>query len=264
MAALRLVCYREPAGLTERETWLELENVSKHFGGLHAVREVNLRLGPGDRHGILGPNGAGKTTLFNLITGVLPISGGQIRLFGRDISKWKVHRRVGLGIARTYQVTSLFPRLSVLDNVLLAVQGLRKMKMVMFRPLSRYREVYDRTEELLTNAGFWEKRDVQVQNLSHGEQRQLEIVLGLASDPKVVLLDEPSAGLATGESQEMVEFLNSLDPNIAFLIIEHDLDVLFDVVSRIGVLHFGELLMEGPNEQIRNDPKVQEIYLGKE
>ncbi|MFQ5898747.1 MAG: ABC transporter ATP-binding protein [Candidatus Methylomirabilia bacterium] len=249
--------------MAEAERWLELRNVSKHFGGLHAVEGVNLSLGPGERKGILGPNGAGKTTLFNLISGVLPVTSGEIRLFGENVTGWAVHRRVALGMARTFQITSLFPRLSALDNVLLAVQGLRQMKMVMFRPLSRYEEVFDKAENLLTQAGFWHLRNQQVRNLSHGEQRQLEIVLALSSDPKVLLLDEPSAGLATGESQEMAQFLNSLDPNIAILIIEHDLDVLFGVVSHISVLYYGELLTEGPSETIRKDPRVQEIYLGK-
>ncbi len=249
--------------MAEEEPRLELRNVSKQFGGLHAVEEVNMRLQAGDRRGILGPNGAGKTTLFHLITGVLPVSSGEIRLFGQDVTTWPTHRRVALGMARTFQITSLFPRLSVLDNVLLAVQGLRPMKMVMFKPLSRYKDVYGKAEGLLERANFWHLRDQQVRNLSHGEQRQLEVVLGLASEPKVLLLDEPSAGLATGESREMARFLNSLDPDLSILIIEHDLDVLFGVVSHIAVLHYGKLLTEGPSEEVRNDPQVQEIYLGK-
>lgn len=249
--------------MAEEEFWLELDSITKQFGGLTAVDDVSLRLGPGDRRGILGPNGAGKTTLFHLITGVLPLTSGRIMLFGNDVSDWATHRRVALGISRTFQITSLFPKMSVMDNVVLAVQGLRKMKMVMFKPLSRFREVHEKTEELLTEAGFWDKRDQEVRNLSHGEQRQLEIVLALASDPRVLLLDEPTAGLATGESREMAEFLKSLDPNIAILIIEHDLDVIFEVASHISVLHYGKLLTEGPAEEIRNDPRVQEIYLGK-
>ncbi len=249
--------------MAETETWLELSGVTKQFGGLTAVEDVVLRLGPGDRRGILGPNGAGKTTLFHLITGVLPVTSGQIRLFGRDVTGWPTHRRIALGMSRTFQITSLFPRLSVMDNVILAVQGLRKMKMVMLKPLSRYKEVFDKTEMLLTRAGFWEVRDHEVRNLSHGEQRQLEIILALASDPKVLLLDEPSAGLATGESHEMAEFLKSLDPGMAILIIEHDLDVIFEVASHISVLHYGKILVEGPSDQIRTDQQVQEIYLGK-
>jgi len=184
-------------------------------------------------------------------------------MYGEDVSEWNTHRRVALGMARTFQITSLFPKLSVQDNVVLAVLGLRKIKMVMFKPLSSYPEIFEKTEKLLTEAGFWELRDTEVGNLSHGEQRQLEIVLALASDPKVILLDEPSAGLATGESREMATFLKSLDPNIAILIIEHDLDVIFEVASHISVLHYGELLTDGPADQIRNDPQVREIYLGQ-
>ncbi|MDP6366595.1 MAG: ABC transporter ATP-binding protein [Nitrospinota bacterium] len=249
--------------MAETETALELKNVTKQFGGLMAVNDVTLRLGQGERRGILGPNGAGKTTLFHLITGVLPLTSGEVLMYGQDVSDWKTHRRVAMGMARTFQITSLFPRLSVMDNVILAVQGLRKMKMVMWRPLSSFTEVFEKTEQLLTQAGFWELKDTEVRNLSHGEQRQLEIVLALASDPKVLLLDEPSAGLATGESREMADFLKSLDPNISILIIEHDLDVIFEVASHISVLHYGELLTDGPADQIRNDPRVQEIYLGK-
>ena len=249
--------------MTNAQPGLELEGVTRRFGGLRAVEDVNLRLRAGERRGILGPNGAGKTTLFHLITGVLPLTSGRIRLFGRDVSGWPTHRRAALGMARTFQITSLFPKLTVLDNVLLAVQGLRKMKMAMLRPLSGYAEVYEKAEKLLGEVNFWHLRDQEVRSLSHGEQRQLEIVLALASDPKVLLLDEPSAGLATGESREMANFLKSLDPGIAILLIKHDLDVIFEVVSRISVLHYGEVLAEGPSEEIRSDPRVQEIYLGK-
>ncbi len=249
--------------MAESEAWLELSGVTKQFGGLTAVEDVALRLDSGDRRGILGPNGAGKTTLFHLITGVLPVTSGQVRMFGQDVTGWTTHNRVALGMARTFQITSLFPKLSVMDNVILAVQGLRKMKMVMFKPLSSYPEVFEKTEMLLKQAGFWEMRDTEVRNLSHGEQRQLEIVLALASDPKVLLLDEPSAGLATGESHEMAEFLKSLDPKIAILIIEHDLDVIFEVASHISVLHYGKVLVEGPAEEIRVNEQVKEIYLGQ-
>jgi branched-chain amino acid transport system ATP-binding protein len=253
----------ENIGLAESQYALELKGVTKQFGGLTAVNDVTIRLEPGERRGILGPNGAGKTTLFHLITGVLPLTSGEVRMYGEDVSEWNTHRRVALGMARTFQITSLFPKLSVQDNVVLAVLGLRKIKMVMFKPLSSYPEIFEKTEKLLTEAGFWELRDTEVGNLSHGEQRQLEIVLALASDPKVILLDEPSAGLATGESREMATFLKSLDPNIAILIIEHDLDVIFEVASHISVLHYGELLTDGPADQIRNDPQVREIYLGQ-
>jgi branched-chain amino acid transport system ATP-binding protein len=241
---------------------LELKGLSKSFGGLHAVRGVDLRIMPGDRKAIIGPNGAGKTTLFNLITGIFPSTAGQVLLFGQDVTTWPSHRRTALGMARTFQITHLFPKLTVLDNVLLAVKGVQPTKFVMWRFLSSYRGAYDKAHDLLAKAGFMDRKDTEVRYLSHGEQRQLEIVLGLASDPKILLLDEPAAGLSSGESAEMAEFLLGLDPGLAILLIEHDMDVVFDVASQISVLHFGEVLETGPTEQIRNSQRVQEIYLG--
>ncbi|MCG6877098.1 MAG: ABC transporter ATP-binding protein [Betaproteobacteria bacterium] len=241
---------------------LELRSLSKSFGGLHAVQDVTIKVLPGDRKAIIGPNGAGKTTLFNVITGILPATSGQTVLFGSDVTSWPSHRRTALGMARTFQVTNLFPKLTVLDNVLLAIQGLRAMKFVLWRPLSSYRDVYDKARRLLQDVGYWDRRDVQVRNLSHGEQRQIEIVLGLASDPKILLLDEPAAGLASGESREMAAFLKRLDPMLAILLIEHDMDVVFDVVDHISVLHFGEVVEEGTTDEIRASTRVREIYLG--
>jgi branched-chain amino acid transport system ATP-binding protein len=223
---------------------------------------VSFQLFAGDRKAIIGPNGAGKTTLFNVITGTLPASSGQAVLFGADVTGWPCHRRTARGMARTFQVTNLFPKLTVLDNVLLAIQGLRRMKFVMWRPLASYSEVQAKARRLLEDVGYWDRRDVEVRNLSHGEQRQVEIVLALASDPKILLLDEPAAGLASGESREMAEFLKRLDPSLAILLIEHDMDVVFDVVEHISVLHFGEVVEEGPTDAIRRSAKVQEIYLG--
>jgi len=244
------------------EPALELKGLCKSFGGLQAVRAVDLKIFPGDRKAIIGPNGAGKTTLFNVITGIFPATSGQVMLFGQDVTRWPSQRRTALGMARTFQITSLFPRLTVLDNVLLAIKGLRRTKFVMWRFLSSYRDVYDKAHHLLEQAGFSDRQDVEVRNLSHGEQRQLEIVVGLASDPKILLLDEPAAGLSSGESQEMTTFLRRLDPNLAILLIEHDMDVVFDVADQISVLHFGEVLETGAAEQIRRSPKVREIYLG--
>ncbi|HSC95038.1 MAG TPA: ABC transporter ATP-binding protein [Burkholderiales bacterium] len=241
---------------------LELKGLSKSFGGLHAVQDVSLSIFAGDRKAIIGPNGAGKTTLFNVITGVLPASSGQVLLFGQNITRWPSHRRTALGMARTFQITNLFPKLTVLENVLLAIKGLRRSKFVMWRPLSSYREVHEKARRLLESAGYWDRRDVEVRNLSHGERRQVEIVLGLASDPKLLLLDEPAAGLASGESQEMTAFLRRLDPDLAILLIEHDMDVVFDFAERIAVLHFGQVVEEGVTERIRGSGKVREIYLG--
>lgn len=241
---------------------LELKELSKSFDGLDAVQGVDLAVYAGDRKAIIGPNGAGKTTLFNVITGVLPASLGSVLLFGADITRWPSHRRTALGMARTFQVTSLFPKLTVLENVLLAIGGLRGTKFVMWRFLSSYADLHEKARGLLEAAGYWERRNAQVRNLSHGEQRQIEIILGLASEPKILLLDEPAAGLASGESREMAAFLKRLDPNLAILLIEHDMDVVFGVVDHISVLHFGKLVEQGSTGEIRRSAKVQEIYLG--
>jgi branched-chain amino acid transport system ATP-binding protein len=241
---------------------LELKGLSRSFGGLRAVDDVTLKIMRGDRKAIIGPNGAGKTTLFNLITGIFPASSGQVLLFGKDVTRWPSHRRTAMGMARTFQVTHLFPRLTVLDNVLLAIAGLRRAKFVMWRLLSSYSEMYAKAHALLTRSGFLERKDIPVRFLSHGEQRQLEIVLGLASDPKILLLDEPAAGLSSGESTEMSNFLRGLDPDLAILLIEHDMDVVFDVADEISVLHFGQILETGTAAQIHASKRVQEIYLG--
>jgi branched-chain amino acid transport system ATP-binding protein len=241
---------------------LQLNGLSKSFGGLAAVRDVTLTVSSGERKAIIGPNGAGKTTLFNLITGVFPSSSGEIVLFGKDVTRWPPHRRTALGMARTFQITSLFPKLTVLDNVLLAVAGVGLTKLVMWKPLGSFEKFQLRARQLLEAAGYWERRDVEVRNLSHGEQRQVEVVLGLASQPELLLLDEPAAGLSSGESREMAEFLKRLDPRLAILLIEHDMDVVFDVVHEISVLHFGEIVEQGKNEQIRASERVRQIYLG--
>jgi branched-chain amino acid transport system ATP-binding protein len=241
---------------------LQLKALSKSFGGLAAVREVSLEVSAGERKAVIGPNGAGKTTLFNLITGVFPSSSGSIHLFGRDVTRWAPHRRTALGMARTFQITSLFPKLTVLDNVMLALAGVGPTKLVMWRSMLSFGNLVEKARTLLEAAGYWDRRDVEVRNLSHGEQRQIEVVLGLASDPKLLLLDEPCAGLSSGESREMAEFLKRLDPSLAILLIEHDMDVVFDVVHDISVLHFGAVVESGPCESIRRSERVQQIYLG--
>ena len=241
---------------------LQLVGLGKSFGGLQALRGIDLELEPGERHAIIGPNGAGKTTLFNVITGVLSASAGRVLLFGQEVTRWSSQRRTALGMARTFQITSLFPKLTVLDNVLLAVNGLRPTKFVCWRFLSSYRGLYDKAQALLGDAGFLDRQNVEVRHLSHGEQRQLEIVLGLASEPKILLLDEPAAGLSSGESQEMGRFLGQLDRKLGILLIEHDMDVVFNVADRVTVLHFGEVLETGAAADIRRSARVREIYLG--
>jgi branched-chain amino acid transport system ATP-binding protein len=241
---------------------LACEGVSRWFGGLHAVAEVDLTVGVGERRGILGPNGAGKTTLFRLISGEMPLSAGRIRLFGEDITRVRCHRRTHLGLGRTFQITNLFPTLSVADNLVLAALGLSGTKFSMLRPLWTYRALHARAEAALQTVGLADRRHARVRNLSHGEQRQVEIALALLGQPRVLLLDEPTAGLSPLESARMTHAIQRLDPAITILLIEHDMDVVFDIVSRVSVLHQGRVFAEGTPAEMRKDPRVQEIYFG--
>ena len=232
------------------------------FGGLIAVDGVELAVRPGERRALLGPNGAGKTTLFNLIAGVLPVTSGRIHLFGRDVTRSAPHRRAGLGLARTFQITNLFPALTVLDNVRLAVQALTRDKWSMLRPVGRHAQVDARAYEALEAVGLAHRAGHIVRHLSHGEQRQLEIALGLAARPRVLLLDEPAAGLSHAESRHMAALLRRLDPAITLLIIEHDMDVALEVADLVTVLHYGRVIADGPREHVKADPTVRDIYLG--
>jgi branched-chain amino acid transport system ATP-binding protein len=239
-----------------------LTGVTKSFGGLNALSSVSLQLAPGERRAILGPNGAGKTTLFSLISGEALPSSGRIELFGQDITRLAPHRRAALGLARTYQITNLFPRLSALDNCLLAAQALLPMKLHMHRDRERYPAVLERAEGVLGAVGLRDKAHATVRDLSHGEQRQLEIALALAGSPRLLLLDEPTAGLSPAESLMMTALLKTLDPSITLLVIEHDMDVAFQVTDRIAVLHYGRLVADGSRDEVTADPLVQQIYLG--
>jgi len=241
---------------------LTLTDVSKEFGGLRAVDGVSLTVRAGERRAIIGPNGAGKTTLFSLISGEQAPTRGRIVLFGRDVTRLPPHRRAALGLSRTYQITNLFPRLTVLDSCLLAVQALSPVKFHLHRPLSRYPQLFERAGAVLEAVGLAEKAGEQVRNLSHGEQRQLEIALALAGSPRLLLLDEPTAGLSPAESQLMTALLKKLDPAITILLIEHDMDVAFQVTDRITVLHYGRIVADGLGEEVKANPLVQEIYLG--
>ncbi len=241
---------------------LGVTGLSKAFGGLTAVAGVDLAVEPGERRAIIGPNGAGKTTLFNLISGDLAPTGGRILLFGRDVTRLPSFRRAALGLARTFQITTLFPTLTVLDNVLLAVQALEPTRLVMYRPLRAYRPLYERAAAVLEAVGLAGREREAVRTLSHGEQRQLEIALALAGRPRLLLLDEPTAGLSPAESQMMVAMLKAMDPAITMLIIEHDMDVAFGLADRVTVLHNGRVVADGQRDQVKASPLVAEIYLG--
>ena len=243
---------------------LECERLTKRFGGLEAVKQVNLRVEAGERRAIIGPNGAGKTTLFSLISGLYPVTSGRIRIFGKEITHVPSHRRTGLGLGRTFQITNLFPALTVIENLVIAAMGMRGMKFQMVRPLSTYREIYRQALEGLEAVGIAWKQGELVKNLSYGEQRQIEIALALISEPAVLLLDEPTAGLSPADSAMMAEMIHKLDASITVLIIEHNMDVALQVASRITVLHLGGVFAEGSPGEIRNNPEVQEIYFGAE
>jgi branched-chain amino acid transport system ATP-binding protein len=241
---------------------LHLTGLSKEFGGLRAVDGISLMVGPGERRAIIGPNGAGKTTLFSLISGETRPTGGHIALFGRDVTRLAPHRRASLGLARTYQITNLFPRLSALENCLLAVQALTPAKFHLHRGLHRYPVFYERARRVLDAVGLGDKEGDAVRNLSHGEQRQLEIALALAGSPRLLLLDEPTAGLSPAESHAMTALLKTLDPAITLLVIEHDMDVAFALTDRITVLHYGRVVADGLAHEVKANALVQEIYLG--
>jgi branched-chain amino acid transport system ATP-binding protein len=243
---------------------LVLENLSKDFGGLRAVDQVDLKVYPGERRVLIGPNGAGKTTLFNLISGIYPASEGKILFHNKDVTAMPPYRRAALGIARTYQVTNLFPKLTVTENILMACQALERTKFIMFWPLSSYRSLWDRCIELLKEFNLLEKRDELVKNLSHGDQRQIEVALALAGQPQLLLLDEPTAGLSSAETHALTVMLKKLDPAITILLIEHDMDVAFEFAERITVLYQGKFFAEGTKEEIKGNPTIQQIYLGAE
>ena len=248
--------------MTPSPPCLALENVSRDFGGLRAVGNVNLTIAPGERHVLIGPNGAGKTTLFHLISGELRATEGKIVLFGDDVTALAPHRRAARGIARTFQITNLFPNLTVMENVLLACEALERRTFSMLRLLSSCADLNQKAAKLLQEFGLWELRGEPARTISYGDQRKVEVALSVAGRPRLLLLDEPMAGLSTGESESMQRLLQKLDPAITVLLIEHDMDVAFAFAENITVMYQGRVLTSGPKDQVRANPTVQEIYLG--
>jgi ABC-type branched-subunit amino acid transport system ATPase component len=242
---------------------LRLEGVGKSFGRLRAVHDVSLSAFPGTRRAILGPNGAGKTTLFNLISGVYKPSDGDIYVFGKNVTGMAPHSRTRMGLSRTFQITNLYPSLTVMNNVRLGVLGVQRKKYAMHVPVTWLDEVNGRCQSLLEMGGLWAERDTEVGNLSYGHQRQLELMVTLASDPQVLLLDEPAAGLSVPESRSMVRMIKALDPRLTVLIIEHDMDVAFEVATEVTVMHNGEILAEGSVDEIRAHETVRAVYFGE-
>jgi branched-chain amino acid transport system ATP-binding protein len=243
--------------LISQEHALVLEGVTRNFGALRAIEDVSFSVAAGERRAVIGANGAGKTTLFNVITGDFPASVGRVLFFGEDVTLHAPFERIRMGLRRTYQSSLLFRDLSVRDNLFLAVRGVSRNRFSLIRN-SRTNSVTD----LLERVRLSRVADAPVSSLSHGQQRQLEIGMALAGAPRLILFDEPAAGLSPAERAELVALLTSLPAHIGFIIIEHDLDIALRVVQRVTVMHNGRILKHGTPAEIENDAEVQAIYMG--
>jgi branched-chain amino acid transport system ATP-binding protein len=240
---------------------LELDGVSRSFGALRALEDVSFSVAAGERHAVIGANGAGKTTLFNLITGDYPVTSGRVRFFGDDVTELPPYERIRSGLRRTYQSSLLFRELTVRDNLFLAVRGVARGRFSMLRPRASS-TTRASAEDLLRRVRLDNVADERVAVLSHGQQRQLEIGMALAGAPRLILFDEPAAGLSPGERRDLVALLSALPPHMGFVLIEHDLEIALRVVDRVTVLHNGRVLKHGTPAEIEDDADVQAIYMG--
>ena len=244
------------------EAALRTDGLQKRFGGLAAVNGVSLECHVGRLHAVIGPNGAGKTTLINLLSGDLVPSGGRVELLGRDVTGLRAHQVSQLGVGRSYQRTNIFMKFTAFENCRLAAQSRLSTSMRFLRPAARYREVNEAAANALSLAGLGARAGVVASELSHGERRQLEVAMTLATNPKVLLLDEPLAGMGGDESARMVELLRTLVPGHAMLLVEHDMDAVFALADTLTVMVDGSMLASGTPEQIRANAEVQKAYLG--
>ena len=243
---------------------IKIRNIAKNFGGLKVLQDVSFSLKAGERVALIGPNGAGKTTLVNVLSGLLTPTSGSISLLGQDVTKLPPYDRVALGLARSFQISSLFPALSLFSNVLMALYGVKKSRYQMFRPFTSYKDNNQRAQELLESIDLWERRDMPVSDLSHGEKRRLEIVLSISSQPKVLLLDEPNAGLSSDETSSLIHMVENFAVGTTTLVVAHDLDFIYRLCERVMVLYYGEIIADGSCHEIQHNQKVGSIYLGTE
>ncbi len=248
--------------MTATTPLLLIEGLTRYFGALSAVNGISLEIAAQERRAIIGPNGAGKTTLFNLITGHLAPSAGSIRFDGDAIRGLPPHAVARRGISRSFQRTNLFPKLSLLENLRLAAAADGRGSYDLLGSVERYRAPLDRARAVAQAVGLAERLDEVVGRLSYGEQRQLEVGVALATSPKLLLLDEPTAGMSPEETQRMTRMLEGLPREVTLLIIEHDMDVVASLADRVTVLHYGEVLAEGTFDEVKADPRVYEVYLG--
>ena len=243
---------------------LRLNGLVKRFGGLAATDGVEWSVAPGEVHALIGPNGAGKTTLVHLISGALSPDAGEVHFAGDDVTRSSMHERVRRGLVRSYQVTSIFRRLSALDNAMLAVQAGRGSSLRFWSPVRADAEIAREAQALLARVGLDDRAGVTAGTLAHGEQRKLEVALALAVRPKLLLLDEPMAGMGPEESQRMVELIQQLAQEVTIVLVEHDMDAVFKLAHRISVLVSGRMIASGMPEEIRRDAQVRRAYLGEE
>jgi branched-chain amino acid transport system ATP-binding protein len=243
---------------------LEIKGLYKHFGGVVAVDRVDLSVRAGEVHALIGPNGAGKTTLIAQVSGSLAADAGEIRFLGEDLTRKPQHFRVKAGLARSYQITSIFRRFSVLDNLALAVQARSGSSLAFWQPVAQEKALFDEAASIAGEVGLAARTSSVAGNLAHGEQRALEVGLALATRPKLVLLDEPMAGMGPEESQRMIELIQRLRAQVTVLLVEHDMDAVFRLADRISVLVNGRVIASGAPHAIRADAEVRRAYLGDE
>jgi branched-chain amino acid transport system ATP-binding protein len=243
---------------------LRVEALRKHFGGLLVTDDVTLAVEPGELHAVIGPNGAGKTTLINQISGLIRSEAGRIELGGRDVTGLPMHARAALGLARSFQITSVLPRFSVLENVALAVQARSGSSFHFFGRVAREHALNDEAEAALADVGLAERAHVPALALSHGEKRVLELAIALAMRPKLLLLDEPMAGIGREETERLIGVLRALKGRFPIILVEHDMNAVFALADRISVLIYGRILASGAPDAVRGDPAVVAAYLGDE
>jgi branched-chain amino acid transport system ATP-binding protein len=241
---------------------LRLNGLKKAFGGIPAMNDVSLEVRLGERRLIIGPNGAGKTTLFNLITGDLAPDAGAIRLFGEEISRLRSHQRAHRGLARTYQIITLFPQDSLEHNIVLSLLGLSRLRWSLFDTLASRTELYQEARRVLGLVGLEERAARPITEMSYGEKRRVEIAMALAQRPRLLLLDEPLAGLSREERTAVKALIASIPRDVTLVMIEHDMDTALDLAERITVLHYGSVIVEGTRGEVVADPRTREIYLG--
>jgi branched-chain amino acid transport system ATP-binding protein len=248
--------------MSDENIILKTEGLVKRFGGIEATNNVNLIVRRGARHALIGPNGAGKTTLINLITGMLPLTAGRIFLDGRDVTKLVSHRRVHKGMVRTFQINQLFSSMSPLETIAMVVSQHHGLGSKWWQPLGQHPLVAARCEQLLSQLHLSDVMNKRTGQLPYGKRRLMEIAIALACEPRLLLLDEPVAGVPNGEREELLQTIADLPGDVSILLIEHDMDLVFDFASHITVLVNGAILKEGTPQEIAMDPQVRSVYLG--